>query len=221
MSHDDFEPVPGLPETLPSGERVLWQGAPQWYRLAIEAFHLRKVAVYFALLALWQISTALYDGLSFGEAMIAATWMLVLMFSSLSLLLALARFSAKTTIYTITNARIVMRFGMALPLVVNIPFRIIESADWRKLSDHSSEICLRLDYSDGSRLSWAHLWPHARPWHLKYPQPMLRSLPAGEAVAQLLSQALGNYALAQQISASPARPLRLRVNPGQLRPGVA
>jgi len=221
MSHDDFEPVPGLPEMLPSGEHVLWQGAPQWRALAIEAFHLRKVAAYFVVLAIWQISSAVYEGLSIGEAILAATWMMVLMLSAMALLLALARFSATTTVYTITNARIVMRFGMALPLVVNIPFRIIESADWRKLGDHSSEICLRLDYSDGSRLSWAHLWPHARPWHLKHPQPMLRSLPDGEAVAQLLSQALNRHALAHELTASAGRPVRLQVKQTQLQPGVA
>ena len=30
--HDDFdfEPVRGLPQVLPEGERLLWQGAPRW-----------------------------------------------------------------------------------------------------------------------------------------------------------------------------------------------
>ena len=30
MPHDDFqiEPVPGLPERPPEGERILWQGRP-------------------------------------------------------------------------------------------------------------------------------------------------------------------------------------------------
>ena len=26
----EFEPVPGLPETLPEGESMLWQGKPGW-----------------------------------------------------------------------------------------------------------------------------------------------------------------------------------------------
>ena len=34
--HDDFdfEPVRGLPQLLPKGERMLWQGAPRWQDLA-------------------------------------------------------------------------------------------------------------------------------------------------------------------------------------------
>ncbi|MBU6382385.1 MAG: PH domain-containing protein [Betaproteobacteria bacterium] len=221
MSHDDFEPIPGLPEKLPPGERVLWQGAPQWQRLAIEAFHVRKIAAYFLLLACWQVSSTVHDGGSWAEAIKAASWMIVLMLSALFLLLALARFSAQTTLYTITNARIVMRFGMALPLVVNIPFRIIESADWRMLARQSAEICLSLDHSDGGRLSWAHLWPHAKAWHLKHPKPMLRALADGEQVAALLAQALSNHALSQEVSSNPARPLRVRVNEAQLQTGAA
>ena len=40
--HDDFatEPVPGLPGHLPPGEVVLWQGRPDAWRLAREAFAL-------------------------------------------------------------------------------------------------------------------------------------------------------------------------------------
>ncbi|NDH43517.1 MAG: hypothetical protein EBX62_06725 [Betaproteobacteria bacterium] len=114
-----------------------------------------------------------------------------------------------------------MRFGMALPLVVNIPFRIIESADWRMLARQSAEICLSLDHSDGGRLSWAHLWPHAKAWHLKHPKPMLRALADGEQVAALLAQALSNHALSQEVSSNPARPLRVRVNEAQLQTGAA
>ena len=39
-NHDDFafEPVRGLPAELPRGERLIWQGAPDWRLLAIQAF---------------------------------------------------------------------------------------------------------------------------------------------------------------------------------------
>lgn len=221
MSHDDFEPLPGLPEKLPYGERILWQGAPQWQRLAIEALHVRKIGVYFLVLAIWQISTTVHDGGSVTEAVSAASWMIVLMLSALLLLIGLARLSAQTTLYTITNARIVMRFGMALPLVVNIPFRIVASADWRSRGPASSEICLSLDSRDGARLSWAHLWPHAKAWDLRHPKPLLRALADGEQVAQLLAQALTNHALSQEVSESPAKPLRVRVAQQSLQAGVA
>ena len=46
----EFEPERGLPEQLPAGEQLLWQGSPEWKRLAQRAFHVRKLVVYFAAL---------------------------------------------------------------------------------------------------------------------------------------------------------------------------
>ena len=46
----EFEAAPGLPEALPAGERILWQGSPDWKLLAAEAFHVRRLSLYFALM---------------------------------------------------------------------------------------------------------------------------------------------------------------------------
>jgi len=63
MSHDDFnfEPIRGLPEKLPEGEYILWQGAPKPAALAREALGLRWVAGYFALLTIWRIGASSAD----------------------------------------------------------------------------------------------------------------------------------------------------------------
>ena len=55
MDHDDFdqEPIRGLPEMLPPGERILWQGAPSARALARDALRVRWVGGYFAVLFLW------------------------------------------------------------------------------------------------------------------------------------------------------------------------
>jgi len=189
-SHEDFEAVEGLPAALPPGERILWQGAPQWQQLAIEAFHVRKVVLYFLLLATWQIATAVSDGEALAVALSGAGWMLTLMLCASAILLGLAYFSARTTKYTITNARIVMRFGIGLPLVVNVPFRIVEEANWSDTGRGLGNIALRIDTRGGTRLWWAHLWPHARPWAIRHPEPMLRAVPQGQSVAHLLGLAL-------------------------------
>jgi len=41
----EWEAAPGLPSTLPAGERIVWQGSPDWKQLAVHAFHVRKIAV--------------------------------------------------------------------------------------------------------------------------------------------------------------------------------
>ena len=68
--HDDFdfEPVRGLPQILPKGERMLWQGAPRWQDLAVHAFHARKVIWYFAGLTLLAGAMRLAEGESLAYA---------------------------------------------------------------------------------------------------------------------------------------------------------
>ncbi len=58
----EFEAEHGLPEPLPPGERILWQGAPDWRTLAVQVMRVRTLAIYFALMLLWRVSTVLYDG---------------------------------------------------------------------------------------------------------------------------------------------------------------
>ncbi len=49
--------------------------------------------------------------------------------AAILILSLLAYLIARTTIYSITSRRVVMRFGVALPMTVNIPFKAIRSAD--------------------------------------------------------------------------------------------
>ena len=64
----EFEAAHGLPEPLPAGERILWQGAPDWRTLAVQAMRVRTLAIYFALMLLWRVSSVLYDGGSLAAA---------------------------------------------------------------------------------------------------------------------------------------------------------
>ena len=53
----ELDAEPGLPEPLPHGERILWQGAPAWGSIARRVFHLRKVALYFGVLLAWTVAS--------------------------------------------------------------------------------------------------------------------------------------------------------------------
>lgn len=175
-------PIPGLPGPLPEGETLLWQGSPDWKRLALTALHLRLVALWFAALLAFALVSG--DGLSgLGPTLVAAVL-------SLGLLALLAWAMARSAIYSITSKRVVMRYGVALPKCINIPFGIVESAGLRRYRDGTGDLPLALRLKRGDRLGWAMLWPHARPWKLARPQPMLRAVPDAERVAAILGQAL-------------------------------
>jgi hypothetical protein len=46
-----------------------------------------------------------------------------------------------------------------------------------------------LSLTGKDRIALLHLWPHARPWRVTQPEPMLRGVPQAQAVAKLLSDA--------------------------------
>jgi hypothetical protein len=190
QGHDDYavEPVWGLPEALPEGERILWQGQPRWQALAVRVFHARKVAIYFGLLAVWSIASGVADGLDPGVVARGVAMELGLGAAAAGLLVYLARLCARTTVYTITNRRVVMRIGMALPTSINLPFAAIETAALRRCRDGTGDLPLVLGGSRG--VGYMLLWPHARPWQIGRPEPMLRALTDAEAVAELLGRAL-------------------------------
>lgn len=186
----EIEPVPGLPGRLPPGEEIIWQGSPVRARLARTAFHTRTVSLYFGVLALAGLAYALPDA---GQGLRAFTGIgLTIAVGALgvALLHLFAWLSARSTIYTLTNKRIVIRAGMALPTCINIPLSLIDSADLRTFDDGTGDIPVKL--TRGNELGYAQLWPHARPWHFNHTQPMLRSIPDAARVATLLARATGH-----------------------------
>ena len=188
MSEYDHEPVRGLPAPLPPGEHILWQGSPGWRPMARRAFHVRLVAIYFGVLIAWRVLIALteaqpLDVAAAGVGRIAAVAVL-----GTGLLALLGWLSARSTVYTLTNRRVVLRIGIALPQCINLPLTAIETAGLAVFAEGDGDLPLTL--KGPSRLSYLQLWPHARAWRIGKPQPMLRAVPDAANVARLLTDAL-------------------------------
>jgi hypothetical protein len=191
FEHDN-EPVPGLPGALPEGETLLWQGRPGWAGIARRALHLRGLALYFVALAVLRGTFMAASGVETGEAIQGGALMLLVGAVPIGLLAGFAVLAQRTTIYTITNRRIVLRIGVALPMTINLPFAVIENAGLARHADGTGDITLRL--SKPHRVAWLALWPHARNSRIQHPEPVLRALPDAEAAAQILARALAAHA---------------------------
>ena len=184
----EIEPIPGLPEKLPAGEEILWQGAPSWKGLAIRVLHVRAVAIYFALLFASIAGSAVWSGVPYGKAMLGNIGIVAGGVAACALVCLFAWLMARSTLYTITTRRVVMRFGIALPMSANIPFAAIHSADLKLCGDGSGDIALSLD--GPGRQSLVVLWPHVRPWHTVRPQPAMRCIPNANEAAKTLATAV-------------------------------
>ena len=203
MSDDDFdfEPIPGLPKRPPEGEEILWQGSPNARSLARFLFNTRLIALYFGILATWGAATAVADGRGILDAVTSVIWVAVLGGGAIALFQTLAWLVARSTVYTITNRRVVMRIGVALPITYNIPFTVIDSASLKQHNDGVGNISLHL--RDGNNIAYLRLWPHARPWRFKKAEPTLREVPDAARVATVLADALKRFV--DQPSASTGR----------------
>ena len=185
--HDDFatEPLPGLPAKPPRGEEILWQGRPAILSLARDALGLNWVAGYFVILALWRASVV-SDG-SIGMVIAIMLPYLAMGAAACGILLLIATVQARSTVYTITTARVALRVGAALTVTLNVPFKQIGSASLDLRRSGSGTIALQT--LGDTRLSYLVCWPHVRPWRMGKTQPALRCIPDAARVAKILGDA--------------------------------
>jgi hypothetical protein len=97
----------------------------------------------------------------------------------------LAWLTARTTVYTLTNKRMVMRLGIVLTVTFNLPLAKIASAGLRRHHGDFGDITLALSGSD--QIAWVHLWPSVRPWRLARAEPMVRCVAHADVLAAQLS----------------------------------
>lgn len=169
----------GFPGPLPAGETLLWQGAPDWRVLARTAMHVRGLAIYFVALAIAAVATGRIAGgltvISLGLVPIALAY-------------AYSWAVSRSTIYSITNRRVVLHIGLALPVTLNLPLNRVSAADLSIGKDGSGDLSLTLTGAD--RFAYVVLWPHARPWRFSPAQPTLRGLRDAAQASQVLSSVL-------------------------------
>ncbi len=198
----EIEPIPGLPGKLPLGEEIIWQGSPHWRSFARSVFHTRLVAGWFVFVA----SLAFVAG---GTGLTGAIVTMGVAMLGLALLFGLAWSAARSTIYTLTNRRIVMRFGTALPKCVNLPLSRIGTADARPAGDGHVDIVMRT--TERFPLAWLQMWPHVRPWKVASPEPMLRAVP--ESFVATLASALAKADPAMHLPQDEKAPAASRTEP--------
>ena len=190
MMEYEGEPIEGLPEALPEGETLIWQGRPTVGAMLKRVFFVPQLAVYFGLLIGGHTIYRLTESVPMAQVLGTLVWQFGLAAIVLLLLVWLARAYAKSILYTLTSARLVIRSGVALPMMVNIPIEQIIAADLRVHRDGTGDILLRA--SADRQLYWVLLWPNVSAWYSRPVRPCLRGLShphlAAKAFADVASQ---------------------------------
>jgi hypothetical protein len=176
------------PDRLPEGERLLWQGAPSARALMKRAFHLPALCGYFGVLLVMSAISQAQSGASAHLVAQAVLQRAGLALVPVALIALYAWGIERSTLYSITNKRVVISFGLVVPVTFNIPFSRIEGAGLRLYPSGAGDIPLRL--LAGETLSYFIMWPHARPWRMAHTEPMLRCVAGAEAGSRILARAL-------------------------------
>jgi hypothetical protein len=181
----DHEPVEGLPGRLPAGEHIVWQGRPQKGGVARQVLKSRWIATYFALAALWSVAVGVNDGVPPGGILIQLGWIGLLAATVFGLIALYASAIARTSMYTITNRRVVMRIGVALSASFNLPYAQVTGADFRERKGGEGDVALQL--KPGHTLTSAVFWPHQRGRVWSRLQPEMICLKDARNVAAILA----------------------------------
>ncbi len=211
MSHDHddfaFDHAPGLPEPLPAGETLLWQGSPDWRELARRPFRVRLVALWFGLAIAWQLVSGLHGGAAFAALLPGLAMTAVAGVLAVGMFAGLAWLTARSTLWSITTKRVLIRFGIALPVDMNLPFARIRSAGLA-LREDTGTGTIALELVPEEKVSWGVMWPHVGPSPRGRTRPALRGVPNAAEVARLLGAAAsdaGGHVRGEAVEAPASR----------------
>ena len=135
MSEIRVKPARPLPEPLPEGEQMLWQHSPAWLPYSRRAFQIGKIGFYFLVIVGWVAISAYISEGNWLAVLRSLTWAVPPALGVLGVLALIGWFYARTTVYTITNKRVIIQSGLAVPSAVNLPFAKIDSADMKMFDD--------------------------------------------------------------------------------------
>ncbi|NKI34865.1 PH domain-containing protein [Wenzhouxiangella sp. XN79A] len=187
MSEIRVKPIKPLPEPLPAGERVLWQGTPDWRPYSRRVFQLAKFGVYFLAIVVWVAAAAYLDQRSLAAMARSLVWSLPTSLGVLGMIALTGWAYARSSVYTITTKRVVIEGGIALQTSVNLPFAKVTRADLKTFEDGTGDIELELS---GPRLLYSMVWPNLRWLRINRPVPVMRAIEDPKRVAELLRNAL-------------------------------
>jgi len=180
--------IAGVDEPLPEGEDVLWSGSPDVRAATRHVVHLRVWGVYMAAMVVL-VGASTLSSLTVADTARVLVLPLLLTAVLLGAVAWLGRAVARSSIYVVTTRRVILQVGIAFPIAINIPLRLIDNAALKRFRDGSGE--LRLTLSPEVKLAYIALWPHVDVFrNLANPRPKLRGLADPERVGQVIRDAV-------------------------------
>jgi len=171
---------------IPEDEKIIWYGRPDLRRFCLTALGLKYIFFYLIII-FFSILYARFGDFNFIKIVQVLFPYLISSFLAVLLLIIIGTSQVLPTIYVITSRRVIIRSGLALIFMLNVPFDKIASIDKNHYSDGSGNISFKL--ISNKRVPFFASWPSVRPWYFSNPEPTFRCIADVEVIALKLSEA--------------------------------
>jgi hypothetical protein len=186
MSNIEIDRLPDeVGKSIPLGEKIYWNGKPNWKSFGYHAFGVKYFSIYFFVCALYSVSQ-IDSSFSFGAFFIKYAPYLISGILAGMILLFLAYLSARHTCYVITEKRIVIRTGVALVFLLNMPLKNILSIDMKALTKGQGNVIFKVQSK--KRIPYLSCWPSVKSGSFLEPIPAFRSIRDIEKIGKLISE---------------------------------
>ena len=178
-----FEAPKNILDAIPDGESILWKGRPSLWGFSWNLFGLKWITFYLSILSI--VSIARFFASDFHTAFYIdfLPFFLSGIFASI-ILFGLATIQAYSTVYIITENRVIIKTGAALSFLISMPFKKIKEVNLQKRGASIGTISFEL--FSKKRVPYISCWPSVRPWKFKKTQPAFSCVGSVDEVATIL-----------------------------------
>ena len=189
-----FEAPKNILDAIPNGESILWKGRPSLWGFSYNLFGLKWITLYLSILSI--VSVARFFASDFYTAFYVdfLPFFLSGIFASI-ILIGLAATQTYSTVYIITENRVIIKTGAALSFLISMPFKKIKEVNLQKRGASIGTISFEL--LSEKRVPYISCWPSVRPWKFKRTQPAFSCIGSVDEVATILRKTAmtGNISL--------------------------
>ena len=182
-----FEVHKNILDAIPEGESILWKGKPSFWGFSWYFFGLKLLAFYLIILSV--VFAARLTVTDFFTAFIVdfLPFLLSGILTSF-ILMALAKIQSQSSVYIITENRVIIKSGAALSFLISMPFKKIKAVNLQKRKGSLGTISFELN--SGKRVPYISCWPSVRPWRFKKTEPAFSCIENVDDVATILRKSV-------------------------------
>ena len=200
-----FEAHKNILDAIPEGERILWKGKPSFWGFSWYFFGLKLLAFYLIILSV--VFAARLTVTDFFTAFVVDFLPFLLSGILTScILMALAKIQSQSSVYIITENRVIIKSGAALSFLISMPFKKIKAVNLQKRKGSLGTISFELN--SGKRVPYISCWPSVRPWRFKKTEPAFSCIENVDEVATILRKSVmaGRVSLQAPVTNSEFKP---------------